>query len=149
MRHAARSENSEKLMDQSQLSSTIRKERREVRKVAPAQYRCFLSVSIRAAIMPIKLNPCLWSLWRSHWRWPVFFPLLYQCKNDWMLIRATCKKPREVKRTAVFLGLNLFPALGEEKLPVLVLCPQPRGMQRSICNARIWVYQILGFVFFT
>lgn len=64
-----------------------------------------------------------------------------------MLIRATCKKPREVKRTAVFLGLNLFPALGEEKLPVLVLCPQPRGMQRSICNAHIWVYQILGFVF--
>lgn len=49
MRHAAGSENSEKLMDQSQLSCTIRKERREVRKVAPAQYRCFLSVSISAA----------------------------------------------------------------------------------------------------
>lgn len=48
-RHAAGSENSEKMMDQSYLSRIVRTERGEVRKVAPSQYRCFLAVCVGAA----------------------------------------------------------------------------------------------------
>ena len=56
VRHSARSENSEKMMDQSLLSRIVRKDRREVRKVAPAQYRCFLAAYIGAASYANKIK---------------------------------------------------------------------------------------------
>jgi len=56
VRHAAGSENGEKVMDQSHLSRIVRKEWREIRKVAPAQYRCFLKVCISAASYTDKIK---------------------------------------------------------------------------------------------